>query len=679
MENVFRTVVDEVAPFKTCRVTRPPTPWLTEDLKSKMDLRDKLRTQYKQNFDMAVFENYKDLRNEINHEKRRCKIKHFNSNINYQVKNSKKIHRALKIEGVVDSKKGSLELPVLKNLNILNAAFCANNNKKVDSEKIDNYIEKILKNILPQTFEFRPVTELEIIKIVKSIKTNAMGIDNVSAMFIKAGIHIAVPFITDIVNNAITHRIFPCRWKLALIKPLPKVPHPVIPSDFRPISLLVAFSKILEKVLAIQMQKYLNENKLLNKFQSAYTKNLSCTTVLIDITDFAFDAFDNGEIVILVLLDYSKAFDCANHKLILAKARALGFMDSALTLLESYLSDRKQKIKIDENESEWCNLMNGVPQGSILGPLLFTILLTDIRDVIVNCKHHCYADDTQVYTKCKITEVESCIEKINSDLKNIAQFSENNCLDLNAGKSKFIILGTGHNMSVLKNKILPPVVINNKPIKRENTVVNLGVIFDENLTFYNHINSVVSDSIGKLKHAFRFKNFLSQQAKIIIVEFYVLSNLNYCDILFQNLSGVLKNKLQKLQNWCIRFIFRQRKFDHISPYFKKLNTLNMEQRRSLHSLTQMHKLKKQIGPDYLLEKLTCHSDIHEYNTRRKSDYVISKSRTSRNQNKFLSKCAKSYNDALQIRNPENKPIFSINDSISTFNRKYKRYLLNSSQ
>ena len=87
------------------------------------------------------------------------------------------------------------------------------------------------------------------------------------------------------------------------------------------------------------------------------------------------------------------------------------------------------------------------------------------------------------------------------------------------------------------------------------------------------------------KHAFRFKNFLSQQAKIIIVEFYVLSNLNYCDILFQNLSGVLKNKLQKLQNWCIRFIFRQRKFDHISPYFKKLNTLNMEQRRSLHNLT----------------------------------------------------------------------------------------------
>ena len=109
----------------------------------------------------------------------------------------------------------------------------------MDSEKIDHYIEKILEKILPQTFEFRPVTEPEIIKIVKSIKTNAMGIDNISALFIKVGIHIAVPFITDIVNNAITQRIFPCRWKLALIKPLPKVPHPVIPSDFRPICFLL--------------------------------------------------------------------------------------------------------------------------------------------------------------------------------------------------------------------------------------------------------------------------------------------------------------------------------------------------------------------------------------------------------------------------------------------------------
>ena len=677
IENVFRTVLDDVAPFKTFRVTRPPTPWLSEKIKEKMNERDKLRAVYKKSFDPIIFEKYKDLRNEINHEKRAAKVKHFNSKINSQFRNAKKVHKALKLEGVVDSNKTNFDLPVINDLNLLNLAFSSNNNKDIDSNKVEKYILDILKKSLPKSFKFEPITEVEIKKIIRSIKTNAMGIDKISASFIKISVHIIAPFLTDIVNNVIKYSTFPSRWKLALIKPLPKVNHPIIHSDFRPISLLPAFSKILEKVLAKQMQNYFNKNKLLNKFQSAYTKNCSCTTVLLDITDFTFEAFDNGEIVILVLLDYSKAFDCANHDIILAKAQSLGFQDSALSLLSSYLSDRKQKIKLDGNESEWCTLLNGVPQGSILGPLLFTILLTDIDSVINNSKHHCYADDTQVFAKCKVDNVENCINEINQDLKNIAEFSEKNCLDLNAGKSKYIILGTDCNLKKLKSKIIPPLVINNRPIDREVSVKNLGIIFNENMSFSNHVNKMISKSMGKLKHAFRFKNFLSQEAKIIVVEFYILSNLNYGNILFQNISSTLKSKLQKLQNWCIRFIFRLKKIDHISPYFKKLKLLNIEQRREVHSLTQMHKLKKKVGPDYLLEKLICHEDIHHYNTRRKSDFVVSKSRTVSNQNTFFSKVVKSYNNVTKLKNDKNQLIFSTNDSVLTFKRKIKRLFLSS--
>ena len=553
--------------------------------------------------------------------------------------------------------------------------FSSNNNKSIDSVKIESNIENILKNCLPATFKFEPVSEPEVIKVIKSIKTNAMGVDNISAKFIKSGVHIIVPFITDIVNNCIKYRKFPCRWKFALIKPLPKVPNPISHSDFRPISLLPAFSKILEKILGSQMQKYLNGANLINKFQSAYTPNYSCTTVLLDITDFIFNSFDKGELVVLVLLDYSKAFDCANHDLILAKAKALGFMDSALDLLKSYLSGRQQKIKLENDESEWVCLTNGVPQGSILGPLLFTILLTDIKDVIVHSNHHCYADDTQVFVSCKPSDIEISLHQINIDLENIARYSEKNSLDLNAGKSKYIIFGTKNTLSKLKDKRLPPVLINRKQIDREKTVKNLGVIFDENLSFEKHINKIISKSVGKLKHAFRFKNFLSQEAKIIIVESYILSNLHYCDILFQNLSCTFKNKLQKLQNWCIRFIFRVKKYEHVSPYIKKLKTLNVEQRRLSHSLTQMHKLRKNIGPDYLLEKLVQRNEIHEYGTRRSSDLVISKSRTGLHQKKFFNKITKAYNDILTLKNSENKRIFKVEDSILTFKRKIKNHLL----
>ena len=318
------------------------------------------------------------------------------------------------------------------------------------------------------------------------------------------------------------------------------------------------------------MKKYFSEEKLLSTFQSAYTKNHSTGTVLLDITDFVFESFDKGEIVILVLLDYSKAFDCANHQLILAKCKALGFQESALRLLSSYLSNRSQKIKIDEDESNWCKLINGVPQGSILGPLLFTILLNDIKDVINYCRHHCYADDTQLFKQTKINEIKDCIDKINADLNNVANFSVNNCLQINAKKSHFIILGTKKKLSELKQVEIPEIKMNHEIISREIEVKNLGVIFDETLSFSKHVTKIISNAIGRLKQAYRHKNFLTQEVRLIIVEYYVLAKINYCDILFQNLSSVLKNKLQKLQNWCLRFIFRQRKFDHISPYFKKI-------------------------------------------------------------------------------------------------------------
>ena len=430
------------------------------------------------------------------------------------------------------------------------------------------------------------------------------------------------------------------------------------------------------------MKKYFSEEKLLSTFQSAYTKNHSTGTVLLDITDFVFESFDNGEIVILVLLDYSKAFDCANHQLILAKCKALGFQESALQLLSSYLSNRSQKIKIDEDESNWCKLINGVPQGSILGPLLFTILLNDIKDAINYCRHHCYADDTQLFKQTKINEIKECIDKINTDLNNVANFSVNNCLQINAGKSHFIILGTKKKLSELKRVEIPEIKMNHEIISRESEVKNLGVIFDETLSFSKHVTKIVSNAIGRLKQAYRHKNFLTQEVRLIIVEYYVLAKINYCDILFQNLTVELKNKLAKFQNWCVKFVFGLRKYDHVSDYYKKHKILRMEERRKLHTLTQVHKLKKGIGPEYLLKKLKSRKDTHDHNTRRRNDFEITLAKKDLNKNKFFNKSLTDYNNILtletgrKLRNSgENEKLFNVKDSIITFKKKLRNYLL----
>ena len=242
--------------------------------------------------------------------------------------------------------------------------------------------------------------------------------------------HIAEP-ITHIINSSFRVGVFPSRWKMALVKALPKINIPVNPADFRPISLLPAISKVMEKIAAKQMVDYLKAKMLLDKNQSAYKQNHSTLTALLKITDDIYDALENTEITILVLLDYSKAFDCANHRLILAKLQKCGFHPEALKWLESYLTKRSQKVVTEENASPWKYMVNGVPQGSILGPLLFTILISDIRHVIKNGKYHLYADDTQMYYRCKVDKITQTIQNINSDLDRIGDFSARNCLKLN--------------------------------------------------------------------------------------------------------------------------------------------------------------------------------------------------------------------------------------------------------
>ena len=174
------------------------------------------------------------------------------------------------------------------------------------------------------------------------------------------------------------------------------------------------------------MIDYLKKTGFLDDLQSAYKPCHGTVTALLNVTDDIYEALENSEITFLILLDYSKAFDCANHKLILAKLQAAGFKDDALMFIKSYLSGRSQKVVAGSQESSWANVLNGVSQGSVLGPLLFTILVSDISDAIKRGRYHLYADDTQLYYTCKVEDANKTIAQINSDLYNIFRmFHEN--------------------------------------------------------------------------------------------------------------------------------------------------------------------------------------------------------------------------------------------------------------
>ena len=673
-EQKFSTILDKHAPFKTFRVTRPPSPWITDDIKEQMDKRDRYKNKFnkqrqnneKEEVTSETYKIYQGLRNMVSHMIRASKVKMFNENINSKMKNPKAFHSALKDNYIVDNKKSSSAYAPVDPTK-LNECFLSNNNAQIDQSKIDKEIGEILKEQLHPSFKFQGVNETEIKKVIKSIKTNACGADKISAYFLKLCIdHIAKP-IADIVNKSFEAGVFPSRWKMALVKPLPKVNIPSGPSDFRPISLLPAISKIMEKIAVKQMIEHLKSKMLLDKHQSAYKRNHSTLTALLNICDDIYDALENTEVTILVLLDYSKAFDCANHQLILAKLQKYGFHKDALKWMQSYLTNRSQKVCTEEDSSPWKCMINGVPQGSILGPLLFTILISDIKLVIKNGKYHLYADDTQLYYKCKVNNISETIKKINSDLDGISDFSTRNCLKLNNDKSNYIIIGSHQNLVKLSKMTLPPVKIGNIPIERKNQVKNLGVIFDDTLSWDKHINKTIGKAYGKFKQVCRFKKFLSQDVKLNIGEMYIMSQFNYCDSLFLNASKILKNKIQKVQNNCLRFALNLRKYDHITTHRKHLGLLNMDDRRLLHSLTLMHKIVKKVAPSYLSNRIIQHADIHDHNTRNRLALAINNIRTAKKSNSFFGSIQKRYNTLSN-----NSDISHL--TVETFKTKCKKHL-----
>ena len=504
-ENEFLTIINKHAPLKTFRVTKPSTPWLTQEIKSLMDYRDKLKIICNTTNLEEDIVKFKEARNKVSHLIKKAQNKHFTKTIDNNIFNSKKFFDQLKQNNIIDSKTNSDECK--HSATYLNQVFLSNNNAKENIDLVNIEIQNILNGTdnLPQTFKFEDLSVNKVLKIIKSIKSKSAGVDDIGSFFVKlAAQHISKP-LTNIINSSFSHRIFPESWKRAIIKPIPKIPNPILPTDYRPISLLTVFSKITEKSAAFQIIEYLNRKSLQDTKQSAYKQNHSTTTALLKITDDLYNALDDGELSLLVLLDYSKAFDTINHRILFAKLKALGFTFDAVSWIVGYLTDRRQKVKTHNDESGWESIQYGVPQGSVLGPLLFSLVVHDISTCIKYGNYHMYADDTQIYYHFKLHQFANTISKANDDLNNIADYSERNCLNINAGKSKYIVIGSPKNLADAKKIVTDDVTIGGKKIERETEAKNLGVIFDEKFTWEQHVGKLIQKAYFKLRQFYHLR------------------------------------------------------------------------------------------------------------------------------------------------------------------------------
>ena len=330
------------------------------------------------------------------------------------------------------------------------------------------------------SFSFVACTEADIIPLIKRIKVDkSSGITHISTKALKDAM-LAVPFlVTHIVNLVIKSCTFPKPWKKALVSPLPKGGDAANVSNLRPISILPLPSKITEKIMHKQIITYLNEENLLNENQDGFRPNRSTINSLTKLTDNIYRGLNIEYCTTAIFLDFKKAFDTLDHKILAKKAEKIGFDQRAVALVSDYLNERKQCTKANGVISSEKTLTCGVPQGSVLGPLLFLLYINDMNFCLDSLKCQHYADDTVIYLDHSPSD--NTIErKINLDLEKISKWCLDNKLSLNTKKTKAMNFST----KALDNTwIKPTLTINNDIVEFAPTYKYLGMTLDSKLTF----------------------------------------------------------------------------------------------------------------------------------------------------------------------------------------------------
>jgi hypothetical protein len=364
-----------------------------------------------------------------------------------------------------------------------------------------------------------------------------------------------------IVNIALSYGL-PAQLRHAVITPILKKPSLDNNNllNYRPVSNLGLLAKITEKIVASQLQSHFDINNVGDPCQYAYKRYHSCETALIDLCDYALTAMDKGECTLVVALDLSAAFDTINHDLLLGKLERMGIEGSALQWLKIYLMARTQAVLLDGHPSDTKGLISGVPQGSILGPLLFSIFMVDIANVFCKhgLKHIIYADDIQVMTKTSTTDLNLNIYKLEECIKDLGHWFVANSLCLNESKTDFIIFGSKHLL-----KTLPAVTlkIGSVSIHPSPQLRSLGVLLDCNLSMSEHVEYTCRIAFAFLRNISRIRRSLSRDTCLAAAHALVLSRTNYCGSLLHGIKKKELKKMNRVQNAVIRMVELLRKSD----------------------------------------------------------------------------------------------------------------------
>ncbi len=589
---IFNTILDRHAPWRLMKFTDNIPEWCTKEFLSLCKDRDYVKARYDKFKSPIDEELARRKRNQTVNMGKELKCNYFKAALDNVGNDSKKLWKIIK--QLLGTKKGKNKIQEL-------------NGKSDPSEMADilnDYFTDIGPNLAAEMpaslldidytftgnrekFNFKNTTVEEVKKLILNISNNkSTGIDGVPIRFLKMTIDTSSQILCFIINMSMETKTVPKGWKTCVLTPLFKDGDRTDPCNYRPIAILPAASKLLERTVHQQVYDYLEENKILSEAQFGFRKRHSTTTCILNLLNDIYLNMDIGWYTGVVFLDLKKAFDTVNHTVLLRKLGMYGFSDESCQWFANYLGNRLQFAKVNGKISGGRTTLCGVPQGSILGPLLFIIYINDLYKYITDCKLNLYADDTALYTSNH--SYIDLILSLRIEMATLSQWMLANKLTLNVKKTKFVIFGTKPKLLKIPERRMT-LEINNQEVEQVKSFKYLGFLLDESLNYQEHIDYVYTKSCQKLGAIRKCRNCLSNKLTLMLYKSLVAPLIDYCDIVYSNANKTDIAKLQLVQNTACQIILKAGARDHIDDMHRELKLDLLADRRRYHLLAECHK------------------------------------------------------------------------------------------
>ena len=618
----LRYVLDIHAPWVKFQKRKFFIPWLTKETKQLIVERDKLKEVAKNLALRDTGENvseeqkkawnrFKILRNRVTKNKRKDEINYKSQKISEVSNTPEKVWKTakafmgwkstgtpnqLEVDGKLEGKASNIA-KIMNNYFIDKVVTIRNQLKRVPANLSECW--KIMEGKQCK-LGLNYVSVESVKKLLKNLKNSkSTGVDGLDSYSVKLGADIIARPLHHIITLSLMQNKFPKGWKYTKLIPLHKKQSRLERKNYRPVALLSPLSKILEKVVYLQLYNYLSSNKIFHPNLHGYRHGRSTQTALLQMYDRWVRAAAAGQVSGVILIDLSAAFDLVDSELLLKKLKIYGLDNDLLTWIQSYLSDRHQAVWIDHTYSEFKSHSIGVPQGSILGPLFFLIYYNDLISSL-DCEVDAYADDSTMSTSGTVAEISS---RLTENCQKIVNWMSANFFKLNADKTHILTVGTGERLSRLRDKV--KVTMDGVLLKEnlERCELLLGCYLESNLKWNVQISVLLKKLKSRIVGLTSLKYIVPYQTRNTITMGMFNSILVYCLPLYGGCTVAQLHSIQVLQNKATQVVTHLPPRTHRSDLYDRVKWLTVNQLVTYHTLISVFKIRKNEEPEYLAKYL----------------------------------------------------------------------------